>query len=128
MKSPSYRVKQAIVRAFSAGLMAAISYGSWAYWVNFSSVHASTSAILQALMSFIITLSLSSLLESACYRPASFIRWLNGLMILSILFTTMALLHRWLGTKSILITLMPSYIIASLYSFTYIRWINKEVL
>ncbi|UVM53646.1 hypothetical protein LOY37_14810 [Pseudomonas sp. B21-012] len=107
-------------RMFITGVLSAILYGGWAYYVNAGLETAMASAMVQALGSFIGGYLVAGLVEfafSVTPRPwrfpiAAFVPY--GLTLL-----TYAAAHRLVGTPEILKTIMLNIIVGTPYFVLY---------
>ncbi len=110
-------------RALVLGISAALLYGSWAYFANHNEGEDAglVAALVQGLLSFTATVVLVVLLERLFAAGRSPARgfWLAGLGSSSIAALVMASVHGIAGTPQLLLTIAPSLVIGTTFSFVY---------
>lgn len=114
-------------RALASALAGFVAYGGWAYFVNVGhgDMVGMRSGLVQGGYSFILTMSSAYLMEFV-YRwfrktldavPS----WIPTLLVtMVILFATAWGINRLAGTPRILLTILPGFLIGSLFSLVYI--------
>jgi len=120
---PWYSVRSPVFRSICAAFVALLAYGSWAAWAN--RMHGLDMMLrgsaTQGLFSAVVTLAMTSLLE-ALYRGTGsrrqrFVRAIACTVGLLVISSTG--IHWLVGTKEILVTVMPGWFFGSLYAVTY---------
>lgn len=118
-------------RSFLAGFAGLIVYGGWAVYANAS--HGDTVALragvvqgsYSLLLTFVMTLATEGL-----YRALSLVYgglyWLMMIVCLS-LFTTAYGIHYLVGTPEILMTILPGFVIGSIYTLVYVLGLKRHV-
>ncbi|GLQ29533.1 hypothetical protein [Litoribrevibacter albus] len=123
-----------------SALLACFIYGSWAYYVNSGSINSESqwvdglnSALAQGISSFFLTLSIV-VAVTFLYQTIRVSGWLK--VVIPSLITSIAVaaflvtVHWWIGTRHILITILPSIIVASLFCLvtaTKLKRLNLSV-
>ena len=113
-------------RMLITGVLSAIIYGAWAYYVNRGLPTAINSSLAQAVSSFIGGWLVAGLVEATFRRTpkpyrfpvAAFVPY--GLTLL-----TYALVHKLVGTPEILKTISPNIIIGTPYFVLYCMKLDK---
>lgn len=108
-----------ILKSTVGGLLFGGLWGNWAYHCNihFGTSKAIDAALTQFFFSFIVTLFFSLTVDHlyACSRT-SLHRWVFAFALpVSFMFGSLALLHGLRGTPNVLLTVLPSTVIAALY-------------
>lgn len=101
----------------------ALIYGSWAYWVNMSdgTEMAITTGVVQGSFSFVLTLSMTLILEYL-YRflgPGTGAVIGTTAAVSAFMFTTAYSLQWAAGSGEILMTILPGYLIGTAYAASY---------
>lgn len=101
----------------------ALIYGSWAYWVNMSdsTQMAITTALVQGSFSFVLTLSMTLILEYL-YRflgPGTGAVVGTTAAVSAFMFATAYSLQWLAGSGEILMTILPGYVIGTTYAAFY---------
>ena len=113
--------------AVGAGCM----YGAWALWANLGHGAAAgwRAAATQFVVSFVVTLTITTLMEQVHARQSSRLARAGGALAASI-GTTVALtlaLHWASGTPEILATVVPVLVLGSLYCIAYVANLEREL-
>ncbi len=117
-------------RSIISGLAAFLIYGSWAYFANSDHTHfiASKAALTQGSYSFMVTLTLSLLMEtifSLLDKPR--LRFATTFISSSLLlYFTSWLINKLLGTPNILATIAPGTSIGTVYIFIYTLNLHRQ--
>ncbi|MCF7980979.1 MAG: hypothetical protein K9K86_03270 [Pseudomonadales bacterium] len=111
------------VRIFFSAVAAFMGYGAWAFYVNhaYSLAISLKAAITQGSYSFVITLTMSWLME-LLHQAFDTTRTRLPLTILItclLLYTTSWGINALLGTPEIFMTILPGAVIGTLYTFSY---------
>lgn len=103
-----------------SALLACFIYGSWAYYINSGDEWSDglNSAFAQGISSFFLTLSIV-IAVTFLYQTIKVSGWLKIVLPSFITAITVAVflvtVHWWIGTQHILITILPSIIVASIF-------------
>lgn len=119
-----------LVRSLLAGLAGFVAYGGWAVLANWS--HGETIAIKSGLvqgsysfcLTWVMTLAtewLHGLFLNLTYRV-----WRLMISICSVLFATAYSINYVAGTPEILMTIIPGFIIGSVYTLVYIMALERK--
>lgn len=115
-----------LARSFFSGLAGFVVYGGWAYFVNESHGQdlAMMIGLVQGSYSFALTFVMTLVTE-----------WLflkcNGqfftimAIVCTALFVTPYLIHMLIGTPEILMTILPGFVIGSIYTGVYVVGLKK---
>jgi len=110
-------------RSFMAGMLAACAYGAWAYLVNREAGPevAALAAAVQGGYSFLLTLSLTYLLDVLLLRLGRSLRAVVAALTLAVtLLFVVAFVLQWLAaTPNIIATILPGWVIGSAYASVY---------
>lgn len=115
--------RSAFFRSLLMAILAFLIWGSWAYWANVSqdAAKAPFSALGQGLLSFMFTL-VGSLMIEWLFQFLPTVIWPPYTAALMVSFTMVLLsiaMHWWIGTPSILLTVLPNALVSLLYCLTY---------
>ena len=109
-------------------LLAGVTWFCWAYWANrHYPEQALWSAFSQAGLNILTTFLGSSVLEILYVRigHTKIGRLMCVLMVSSVSLATMVIVHLFVGTPNLLLTVLPVYAVAVLYSFSYVQGLHK---
>ena len=121
-------LKKNYIRTFASALLAAVTWGGWAYLSNFDAPSLRTdAAISQAAFSFLFTLAGVGLLEFLyakfdCYQFREFIA--VGIVSTLSLFL-MVLIHTVIGTPNKTLTILPVFLVSLGFCTVYVVSLNK---
>jgi len=105
-------------------LISAIIYGVWTYLAN--EIEAFFSALTQASISFLFTFFIAFYLEVLHQKVKTFkVTVIYSIGLILFLGTIQAIIHYFINTENILITVLPSYIIGSIYITIYLLHLKK---
>lgn len=115
-------------RALVSAVLGFITYGTWAYFVNVNHGGPAVgwrSGIVQGGYSFLLTLSSAYLMEFVYGRlqgtAIRMLAWILTLLLtMAVLFVTAFSINWAAGTPRILMTILPGFIIGSVYSLFYL--------
>ncbi len=120
------------IRGLVAALLAFLGYGGWAFYINsgYSQWVALRSGMVQGGYSFLLTLTTTAMIELLyrCFRLWRYRAWLTFAVTTVFLSATAYAIHHALGTPEILSTILPGFVIGSVYSGFYIRALHSHVL
>lgn len=109
----------------------ALLYGGWGYYANSGAgaEMAMRTGIVQGSYSFVLTLSMTLLLE---WGYAVLGRNRNGAVITlavvsSLMFTTAYALQYFAGSKAILMTILPGYVVGTIYAAIYLSSVHRSL-
>ena len=120
------------IRSVTAGILALIVYGGWAYYVNspYGVSAGIRAASVQGGYSLVLTLSTTLLMEGL-YHSLQSIRPGGGNLVLTVLltsavtFTTAWVINRGFGTPRIFMTILPGFLIGTAYTIAYVFALHK---
>lgn len=121
LERPEYRV-------FIMSVLAGITWFCWAYWANrHYPEQALWSAFSQAGLNIMTTFLGSSALEILFVRigHTKVGRLMSVLIVSSVSLATMVIVHIFVGTPNLLLTVLPVYGVAVLYCFSYVQGLHK---
>ena len=112
-----------LTKSLLSATAGALIYGSWAYWVNMSDgpQMAITTALVQGSFSFVLTLSMTLILEYL-YRflgPGTRAVVYTTTFVSAFMFVTAYSLQWLAGSREILMTILPGYLIGTIYAASY---------
>ncbi|MEM6301364.1 MAG: hypothetical protein AAF749_06450 [Pseudomonadota bacterium] len=124
------KLKKSTLQGLASATIGALIYGSWAYYVNMAdgAAMALRTSAVQGSFSFCLTLSMSLLLSWLYTRfghslPSAIASWLlNGVFI----FSTAYGLQYAAGSKAILMTIGPGFLIGSAYAAAFLFSLHKS--
>ncbi len=113
----------ALSKSLLSATAGALIYGGWAYWVNMSdgAQMAITTALVQGSFSFVLTLSMTLILEYL-YRflgPGTGAVVGTTAAVSAFMFATAYSLQWLAGSSEILMTILPGYLIGTVYAASY---------
>lgn len=114
-------------RMLITGILSAILYGLWAYYVNYGLSTALASSIAQAISSFIGGYLVAGVIEftfSITRKPWRFP--ISAFVPYGLTLATYALIHRFVGTPDILSTIMPNIIVGTPYFVLYVIKLERN--
>ena len=120
-----------LLRSTVAGIAGFAVYGTWAVYVNASHgmAVAMRSGLVQGTYSFILTLLVTLMTEwlfskigSMRFGPAVTVG-----IVCSMLFATAYAIHMLVSTPEILMTILPGFVIGSLYTSAYVLGLRRRV-
>ena len=118
-----------VVRVCVSAFAALLVYGCWAYWVNraFGEEAGIRAGVVQGSYSFFITFALTSLIEWL-FRLTR--EWRFQVSFLSVGACVSLYLMSWCvnalaGTPDIFMTILPSALMSSLYTISYILTLKR---
>lgn len=107
-----------------AGLAGFLVYGSWAAYANFDhgmSI-ATRSGLVQGTYSLVLTFAMTLVTEwlfgRLCRLPGGMV--FTVVIVSGVLFATAYVIHRLVGTPEILMTILPGFVIGSIYTSIYV--------
>lgn len=112
-----------LLKSLASATAGALIYGSWAYYVNSDAgaEMAARTAAVQGSFSFVLTLSMTLMLEYL-YRllgPGQGAAVITTALVSAFMFATAYTLQWVAGSKEILMTILPGYVIGTVYAGTY---------
>lgn len=112
-----------LLKSLASASAGALIYGSWAYYVNADagSEMAVRTAAVQGSFSFVLTLSMTLMLEYL-YRhlgPGKQAALATTALVSAFMFATAYSLQWAAGSNEILMTILPGYLIGTVYAGTY---------
>jgi len=117
--------KSPLLRSFIAGFAGLVGYGSWAVYANLDhgTFIAIRSGLVQGTYSFVLTFLMTWLTEWLFAKFASLPMGSSvtttGVVCL-ILFVSAYGIHMLVGTPEILMTILPGFVIGSVYTAVYV--------
>ncbi len=116
-------------RSLIAGLAGFLVYGGWAWYVNaaHSAEAGMRAGLLQGTYSLILTFSTTLLME----RVYAMLKTRNGAVALTtamtsvLLFITAAGIHMIAATPEILMTILPGWVIGTIYTAVYVISLHR---
>jgi len=114
-------------RMFITGMLSAIIYGLWAYYVNMGLPTAMASSLAQSISSFIGGYLVAGLIEftfSVTPKPWRFP--ISAFVPYALTLSIYALVHKFVGTPDILATISPNIIIGTPYFILYCIKLEKN--
>lgn len=116
-------------RVLISALLALLAYGAWAYWVNrdHGETMASRAAMTQGGYSFLLTLCLTLMIEwlFGMTRHWRYQQWLLSIFTCLCLYASSYTVNAWAGTPEIFATILPSALMSTLYTVSYIYSLKK---
>jgi hypothetical protein len=118
-------------RGLALAIGAGCMYGAWALWAN--SAHGAAAgwraAGTQFLVSFVVTLTITAVMEQVHASLSSRLRRLVGAVAASVGVTVIftIALHYASGTPEILATVVPVLLLGSLYCVAYVANLEREL-
>lgn len=118
-----------LIRSLLAGLAGFVAYGSWASFANWphGEAIALRSGLVQGSYSLVLTLSMTLVTEWLHNRfinlPGT-ILWVM-LIVCPALFTTAYVINMIAGTPEILMTILPGFVIGSVYTLVYLMGLQR---
>ncbi len=111
-------------KSLLSAIAGALAYGTWAYWVNMADgpTMAVRTGVVQGSFSFVITLTMSFMLEGL-FRAFGrhFAAAAGALAIVSAFLFCAAYAAQWAaGSQMILMTILPGYLIGTAYGAAYL--------
>ena len=109
------------------GLLSALIYGLWTYYINSGADNVWVSAFTQAINSFIggyLVAGLVELTYRIIPRPYKFI--VSAFVPYALLMLLYACIHHYIGTKHVFYTILPNMIIGFPYFFLYVKKLEKN--
>ncbi len=114
-------------RMLITGILSAILYGVWAYYVNYGLPTAIASSVAQAISSFIGGYLVAGVIEftfSITPKPWRFP--ISAFVPYGMTLSIYALVHTFVGTPDILSTIMPNIIVGTPYFILYCVKLEKN--
>lgn len=117
------------VRSMLAATAGLAVYGLWAFVVNYD--HGIDAGIRAALVqggySFALTFCMTWLMERlyTCLRPRAHAAWIASGITMVLLFATAWCINRVARTPEILATIMPGFVIGSIYTIVYMQALDR---
>ena len=116
-------------RSLLSGIAGFVAYGGWAFWVNapHSLEMGVMAGILQGSYSFLLTLGMTLVMEYLMQKLSV----VPGRAILTVILASSGTLSvaygiQWLnGTPEILLTILPGFVIGTVYSAVYVAGLNR---
>ncbi len=122
-------LNSSLMRSFLSGIAGFIAYGGWAYYVNLDhdADLAMMIGLVQGSYSFVLTFVMTLTTESLYKR---FKESKNQVLFVMItvcagLFTTPYVIHMFIGTPEILMTILPGFVIGMIYTWVYVVGLKK---
>ena len=114
-------------RMLITGLLSALIYGLWTYYINSGADNVLLSALTQAINSFIGGYVVAGLVEFS-YKvvPAPYKFMVSACVPYALLMILYAFIHHYIGTKHIFYTILPNMIIGFPYFFLYVNKLEKN--
>ena len=118
-------------RGLALAIGAGCMYGAWALWAN--SAHGAAAgwraAGTQFLVSFVVTLAITTVMEQVHASLPSRLRRVGGAIAASVGMTVLLTLslHYASGTPEILATVVPVLMLGSLYCIAYVANLEREL-
>ena len=117
------------MRSLLAGLAGFIGYGGWAWYANLDhgDFIAMRSGLVQGSYSLLLTFLMTLVTETVyakCHRLPGAVP-VTTLMISVILFVSAYTIHMFVGTPEILMTIMPGWVIGTIYTLVYILGLKR---
>ena len=117
-------------RSLLAGVAGFIGYGGWAWYANLAhgDFIAMRSGLVQGSYSLVLTFLMTLVTEFmyARFRTMPAAVPLTTALISVVLFVSAYSIHMIVGTPEILMTIMPGWIIGSIYTFVYILGLQRS--
>ncbi len=118
-------------RSLAAGILALLVYGGWAYYINsgYGVATGFRAATVQGSYSMALTLSTTLLMEGL-YRSLQSPDSMRGLLLTILLtclmtFSTAFLINWIFGTPRILLTILPGFLIGTVYTISYVYALHR---
>ena len=115
------------VRSLAAGIAGFIVYGGWAYYINEPYDMGVAAGMTQGTYSFVLTLSTTLLMEFLMdlFSTQKAQTALTVAATSLVTFATAYLIHVLVGTPEILLTILPGFLIGTVYTVTYVLTLKK---
>jgi len=111
-------------KIFYNALTSAMIYGTWTYFAN--DTGAFFSALIQASISFLFTFFIAFYLEVLHRKVKTFrVTVICSVGLIIFLGGVQALIHYFINTENILSTVLPSYIVGSIYITLYLIHLKR---
>ena len=116
--------RSALLRSLLAGLAGFVGYGAWAWYANLDhgADIAMRSGVVQGgyslALTFLMTLVTEYLYSKLMNVAAGII--VTTVLVSAILFSSAYTIHMLVGTPEILMTIIPGFIIGTLYTYIYL--------
>lgn len=114
------------VRSLLSGIAGFVVYGGWAYFVN--AEHGQELAMMIGLVqgsySFALTFVMTLVTEWLFRRCNGQFAMIMG-VVCTALFVTPYAIHMLIGTPEILMTILPGFVIGSIYTGVYVMGLKK---
>ncbi len=109
-----------LARSTVAGVAGFAVYGGWAAYANLDhgSIIAMRSGLVQGSYSLVLTFLMSFATEEL-YKQLS-VLWMTVAVVCLILFSTAYGIHHLVGTPEILMSILPGFVIGSIYTWVYV--------
>ncbi len=129
MRRASGLVGSPRVRAFAAGVLGFLAYGTWGWWVNaeFGQMVGVRAGLVQGSYSFLLTFTSTLLVEwlfermRGCPWPVVSTTALTSLMLFLVAYGVQFAV----GTPQVLLTILPGFLIGSCYTAVYVVALAK---
>ncbi len=116
-----------LLRSTLAGLAGFVVYGGWAYYAN--SAHgemiAMRSGLVQGSYSLALTFLMTLVTEYLFARLRAL--WSTTVTVSVILFVSAYTIHMVVGTPEILMTILPGYVIGTVYTAAYVLGLRRAL-
>ncbi|MFK7915669.1 MAG: hypothetical protein AB8B93_17260 [Pseudomonadales bacterium] len=119
-----------IQKSLISATAGALLYGGWGYYANSSAgtEMAMRTGIVQGSYSFVLTLSMTLLLE---WGYGLLGRTRNGAIVTlaivsGLMFSTAYALQYFAGSEAILMTILPGYVVGTIYAATYLGALHRS--
>ena len=116
-------------RAFAAGFLGFAAYGAWGWWVNadFGQMVAVRAGLVQGGYSFALTFTSTLLMEwlFAQLRRYPMPVVTTTLLTCALLFLVAYGIQFAVGTPEVLMTILPGFVIGSIYTAVYVTSLEK---
>ena len=116
-----------LLRSGLAGLAGFAVYGAWAYYANsdHGTMVAMRSGLVQGGYSLLLTFVMTLVTEFMFARLGSL--WLTSATVSVILFLSAYTIHMLVGTPEILMTILPGYVIGTIYTIVYVVGLRRAL-
>ena len=117
-------------RSFLSGLAGFFAYGGWAVFANYEHGMevAMRAGLAQGTFSLVITFVMTIFTEWVYIRVGDVpgkLYTITGMISLT-LFASAYSIHLFIGTPEILMTILPGFVIGTLYTFAYVMGLQKH--